>query len=509
MKNAVVVRRESAFAVPNPAADQQTTDGQYKPGLGQETGRRERLIQGRVWDVARRGMKSTIVTPDRAARLLRYQKNRTLDRCGGFLASMQIETGGGNRFFMGLRADGLELHTDADRQYVFDLEGRPVRFNTPTEYRFRGISHRGTVMRRPEGMAAGGYERRLLSRGELIESCQEAWRAAEEARGGLNGPGMVQHAFPDSNIAVDRLLPVLERISRHPPQELEREAGLFREVYQPVPVLPPDHYGSLVLQATEGCSFNTCAFCKLYRGIPFRVRAVERFERHLLDALAFHGEGLRRFTRIFLGQANALAMPQARLISILECIGRRVELPPPEEPAPRPVWAHGHRLRFLGIGSFLDGFTGLAKSAADYAELRRLGLSRVCLGVESGSPELLRWLRKPANPEEMRETLRRLKEAGLATDIVLLAGAGGSAFAAGHVRDSLEFVKNSPLTQGDRVYLSPIREYPGSDYARLMDEGRIRRLTPAQIQQQTLQLAKGIRARGPQAVPYRLEPFVY
>ena len=48
-----------------------------------------------------------------------------------------------------------------------------------------------------------------------------------------------------------------------------------------------------------------------------------------------------------------------------------------------------------GIYAFLDGFSGEKKSREDYAQLARLGLKRVYIGLESGDPELLRLLKKP------------------------------------------------------------------------------------------------------------------
>lgn len=439
--------------------------------------------------------------------ILHYQKNRTLDRCPGFIASFQVESSRGERFFVGLRLDGLEIYTGKDRQYFFDLEGRPARFSTPNEYCFRGVSHRGVMSRKRSASEGGGFDRKMLTAAELDFRCREAWNAGREVLAILkrssNGYRM------KSDHAVSAIFPVLNNIEAFTPERLADETTRFAQTYHPVPVLPPDHYGSLVLQATEGCSFNTCTFCSLYRGIPYRVRTLERFEQHLLGALKLHGEGLRRFTQIFLGQANALAIPQGRLVSILECIGRHLELPPPESRPMRPAWAQGHRLRFLGIGSFLDGFTGLAKSVEDYCELRRLGLSRAYLGVESGSTDLLLWLRKPAVADEMQETLRRLKKAGISTDIILLVGVGGKKFAEEHVRKSLDFVRQSSLEKGDRVYLSEIREYKDGAYAQRLNEEGIRRLEPAELKAQAEELATGIRQRGLQAVPYRVEPFIY
>ena len=46
----------------------------------------------------------------------------------------------------------------------------------------------------------------------------------------------------------------------------------FHQIYKPISILPPDQYQALVLQATEGCSFNTCTFCALYRDRRFHIK---------------------------------------------------------------------------------------------------------------------------------------------------------------------------------------------------------------------------------------------
>lgn len=439
-----------------------------------------------------------------------YQAHRALHECPGFAAFAQFHAGPEiGPIFVGLRADALEIYTTSEWQYLFDLEGRPVRFSTRNEYFFRGVSHQGTVARKRPAGAGGGLERFRLEPAVLERLCRNAWQVGAAAHAALTGGALLERAHPDPERARTVLDPLLRRVAAWTPERLAGEAQRFAEVYQPVPILPPDHYASLVLQATEGCTFNTCTFCALYRGSRYRVRSVDEFDRHVRAALAFHGEGLRRLQRIFLGQANALAAPQARLVELLQGLHRHVELPGPSAPTARPSWAAGHCRRFLGIGSFLDGFTGLTKTPADYAQLRSLGLDRIYVGVESGSASLLRWLEKPATPDQMLTTLRNLKAAGLATDVILLVGVGGTSWATAHVRDSLAFLQASPLRPGDRVYLSTLVELPDAPYGARMDAERRARLDAEGLQAQRAALIAGIRKLGLQAVPYRIEPFVY
>jgi len=76
-------------------------------------------------------------------------------------------------------------------------------------------------------------------------------------------------AAPDA-AGLERLKRLLDRGAGYDGAAAAIDAAAFGRVYAPIGILPPDHYLSLVLQATEGCSFNTCAFCNLYPP-PFRV----------------------------------------------------------------------------------------------------------------------------------------------------------------------------------------------------------------------------------------------
>ncbi len=447
------------------------------------------------------GPPGALVTDDNG---LNYQAARPLQRCTGFVAVVQVRCRDGTRAAAALRRDALEIHTEGDVCFLFDLEGRFIRRSTRNEYHFRGCSHQGSSARK----GPGGFHRERFARVELDRLCGEAWEAARKVADAVGDVGATRRYYPATPEARQALSWILARTVEWTPERLAAEAERFAAVYQPVPVLPPDHYSSLVLQATEGCSFNTCTFCRLYRGIPFRIRDSGEFERHVRGVLDFHGEGLRRMSRIFIGQANALAAPQARIEDWLRVLARHVELPvgPGRVAA---SWGAGAKFRFLGIGAFLDGFTGLKKSVEDYVRLRRLGLERVYLGVETGSDPLLRWLRKPATTEGMRETIRRLQRAGIHTDVILLVGAGGSHWAREHVRESLAFLASAPLGRGDHVHLSELIAYADTPYPQLMRDRGSLALSEASLAEQRDLLRRGARELGLKAVPYRVEPFIY
>tara|TARA_Y100000294_G_scaffold64906_1_gene61435 strand:- start:7719 stop:8906 length:1188 start_codon:yes stop_codon:yes gene_type:complete len=231
--------------------------------------------------------------------------------------------------------------------------------------------------------------------------------------------------------------------------DLEEEGERFRRIYLPVTILPPDQYMALVLQITEGCNYNLCTFCNFYRDRPFRIKSMPEVEEHITRVLDFFAAGLTLRKSVFLADANALATPQERLVSFLEMI--RTKIPQ------RRVY------------SFIDVFTGLKKTAEDFARLKTLGLQRVYLGVESGSADLLELLNKPQLTEDVIQLAESLKAGGLDLGLIFLAGAGGKKYHGAHLAESLELVRRLPLGKGDIVYISEFYE-TNMEYNRVLKE---------------------------------------
>ncbi len=442
---------------------------------------------------------------------LKYLEHKSLKDVPGFRAAIQLKIRSDKPVFIGLRDDALSVFTDEGKQYFYDLEGRPWRLSTLNYNVQRGLSHYGLRLTKRPKERGGGFDRERLTDEGLSDFCKELWQLGTEISEAIDrtAPEKIKFAKPGYKTAVGKIKPVVEKITHYTPERIMMERERFESVYQPVPVLPPDHYRAFVLQATEGCSFNTCTFCSLYRGILFRIRSVDEFDEHIKKAFAFHGEALLQRSTIFLGQANAISVPQKRLVELIKRIPEYVVLPSIEERPVKPKWTRGKALHFSGIGAFIDGFTGLKKSVRDYRELWQHGLDRVYLGVESGSDEILDWIKKPAQPDQMLETIARLKEAGVATDVILLVGIGGREYERKHIEASIRFIEDSPLTKGDRVYLSEVVEYTDAPYSERMEHDRIPRLTEDEMKKQMDAFNNAIKKRGLQPVPYRIDPFVY
>jgi radical SAM superfamily enzyme YgiQ (UPF0313 family) len=270
----------------------------------------------------------------------------------------------------------------------------------------------------------------------------------------------------------------------------------------------------LVLQATEGCSFNTCTFCALYRDRRFHIKTPVDFAQHIEEIRDFMGPGILMRRSLFLADANALVIPQNRLLSLFDEVARAFAIMPEQIPATqRSAWLREHLEGVTGIYAFVDGLSADRKSVDDFRSLRLRGLRRVYIGLESGNEALLTWLRKPSSAAGMLDAVKQMKAAGLQIGVIVLIGIGGERYNDDHCADTAQVLNAMPLDSSDIIYLSPFHADPNAPYDEIAAAEGIKALSPAAMKAQE----EAIRARlsvppppvGPKRVPYNLVDFVY
>ena len=388
---------------------------------------------------------------------------------------------------------------------AYEGGGRPRTFITQgTVYR-RALDGRMLAKWRGQGRR----ERRWLSQEEALEI---------EAR----GRALLQAVYADLQSGALRgnaELPPLghtlfQRALAWDEEKSRADAQRYRQIYLPIGILPPDQYSAIVLQATLGCSFNTCTFCTFYRDRPFRIKPPAEFRQHAEAVKDFIGEGIYLRQGVFLGDANALVVPMKRLVPLMEIAN---------EVFPAPWGSIGrkssraanhlqtHRGAWGGIYAFLDGFSGEKKTADDYAQLAALGLKRVYIGMESGHAPLLRFLNKPGAPEDVLHTVEAMKAGGVAVGVIVLIGAGGHFYAEAHVRDTIALINQMPLDSRDIIYFSELVVTEDMPYARDAAAANLKPLTHAECVAQESAIRAGLRFRKskPLISRYDIREFVY
>ena len=303
------------------------------------------------------------------------------------------------------------------------------------------------------------------------------------------------------------LIDALNMLAEWDVDALRRDAGRFASIYSPVGILPPDQYMAQVVQITHGCSFNTCTFCTFYRNIAFRVKSSDELKEHLEEVDRYLGRGTSLRNSIFLGDANSLVVPIEKLEPLVKIVadhyGDRLTTPQGTTDSDRAL---------NGMHAFLDGFSGAKKSAEDYNRLRKLGLRRVTVGLESGHDPLLEWLHKPGSSADAIRSVKAMKKGGMQVCLVVLIGAGGETFNRGHIQDTKALLEEMPIDSEDIIYFSEYVDEAGSPYGVVVKEDGIIPLEREAMERQRSEIASVLPLHsdgGPRTALYDIREFTY
>jgi radical SAM superfamily enzyme YgiQ (UPF0313 family) len=213
-------------------------------------------------------------------------------------------------------------------------------------------------------------------------------------------------------------------------------------------IRPPSEANSIILQATVGCSHNSCTFCGAYNGKRYRVKEDAVIRQDLEFAASF----CRRQKTLFLADGDALAIPQQQMTGLLSRI--RAMLP----------WVRR-------VSTYANARDILRRTPAELAALRDLGLRRVYMGLESGHPEILRRIAKGADPEEMIAAGRRAREAGMFLSVTVLLGIGGTELSREHARATAAVLNRM---QPSQIAVLTLMLLPGTPLDRSRRSGKFR-----------------------------------
>jgi radical SAM superfamily enzyme YgiQ (UPF0313 family) len=189
----------------------------------------------------------------------------------------------------------------------------------------------------------------------------------------------------------------------HGPQYIE---PLFR---------PPSEARSLILQVTNGCSWNNCTFCEMYTQPQkeFNLKPQEIIDLEL-EQVARSGVPVRR---IFLADGDAMTLSARRLKLIMESI--RKHLPDVQR-----------------VASYCLPRNIRHKTVDELAELRELGLSLFYVGCESGDNLILERVHKGETFDSSLAALQKIKAAGAKSSVMILNGMGGKRYSEQHALNS-------------------------------------------------------------------------
>jgi biotin synthase-like enzyme len=274
------------------------------------------------------------------------------------------------------------------------------------------------------------------------------------------------------------------------------------------PIRPPSEATSLLLRVTRNCPWNGCAFCAVYKRTRFSRRETAELlaEIELLAAvakrvrsLASAGPGGEVDPRMALAviRAPEASEEERRVALWLSRGGHHVFLQDADSLAIRPERLRPVlerlRERFPSVDrvtTYARSRTLCARTPEQLLALHRAGLTRIHVGVESGSDRVLALVHKGCRAEHHVEGCRRAIDAGFEVCCYVMPGLGGRALSAEHASETARILA---AIDARHVRLRTLWIDPGSPLARLRDEGTFEYPEEEEIVAEIRAMLRGLR----------------
>lgn len=198
------------------------------------------------------------------------------------------------------------------------------------------------------------------------------------------------------------------------------------KIYYCEPVYrPPSEAYSLLVQATEGCTYR-CTFCISNTRKKFKIRSTEEIKQDIDTAIEIYGKDVRK---IFFLDGNAMVMPFEKLLEITE-YSKKI-FPNLQRVS---VYAHANDI--------------LKKTDKELKSLSEAGLKMAYIGIETGNNELLKKIGKCHTAKDIVEAFHKCYKAGITPSGTIILGLAGNnkSISIQHMKDTAELInKASPI----------------------------------------------------------------
>jgi radical SAM superfamily enzyme YgiQ (UPF0313 family) len=206
---------------------------------------------------------------------------------------------------------------------------------------------------------------------------------------------------------------------------------------------PPAEADSLIIRVADGCPWNGCTFCGMYKGVPYKFHGAEHAEKEFAKAAKRWPEA----RRIFLADGDVMNLGFQSLEAMLISLNEKFA-------------------NLTRVSIYANGASILAKTDSELRRLKELKLHTLYMGLESGDNATLRAVNKRESAEEMIEAGLRAQAAGLRMSVMVLIGLAGKERSIEHARATADAVNKMQPRLLSALRLIPV---PGTP---LYDGGR-------------------------------------
>jgi radical SAM superfamily enzyme YgiQ (UPF0313 family) len=220
-------------------------------------------------------------------------------------------------------------------------------------------------------------------------------------------------------------------------------------MYEQGVIRPPSEADSLLLRVTRNCPWNQCLFCPAYKGVKFSRRTVEEVKKDI-DAMAREYDGHSCAVKsLFLQDGDSLLLPTAEVLKILAYVKEKFP-------------------NIDRITTYARATTIKKKTAEELRQLKEAGLCRIHMGLESGSPAVLKLMKKGITQEDIILSGRLIVDAGISLSEYIIPGLGGKTLTEEHARETARLLN---IVRPDFIRVRSFALHPQSPINRLMAEG--------------------------------------
>jgi len=274
------------------------------------------------------------------------------------------------------------------------------------------------------------------------------------------------------------------------------------------PIRPPSEAHSILLRITRNCPWNKCAFCPVYKNEKFSLRTLDEIKgdidsmygiyskirekvdlrnggyisdevitalinedsiphNYLQQMLFWMYYGLKS---LFLQDADSMVVKSADMVEILNYIKDRFP-------------------SIDRITCYSRSKTLVVKSVEELKKIRAAGLSRIHIGMESGSDEVLKLINKGVRGDEHITAGKKVVEAGFELSEYFMPGLGGKKFT---VENAVETAKVLNAVNPSFIRIRTTSPVPDTDLYSMMEKGEWEPLTETEKVEELRNMIAGL-----------------
>lgn len=183
----------------------------------------------------------------------------------------------------------------------------------------------------------------------------------------------------------------------------------FYPIYMYTP-MPEMH--NVMVPVTSGCSYQKCLYCDLNFRQKFHVFKLAEIEDYLRKEKIKYDNMRRSPKKFTLLEGNPLCVKASFLEDVFTMIHKYFEVE--------------------YISMFARATDVLRKTDEELLRLKAMGMDRLCLGLESGSDEVLSFHKKGHSVSDSIRACKKLERLGISYSVYIMLGLGGKEMTLAH-----------------------------------------------------------------------------